>query len=141
MDKALLDTDIFSEVLKGVDREVASKASHYRTQFGRYSISTVTIVEIVKGLHKLQREDRVKQFLAGLADVEILSLDLGSSELAGRMYADLERTGQPIGRADPMIAGIALRNGLVLVSGNVSHYQRIQKLGYELRLENWRAAA
>lgn len=44
----------------------------------------------------------------------------------------------PIGRADPMIAEIALKNGLVLVSGNVSHYQRIQTLGYELRLENWR---
>ncbi len=140
MDKAPLDTDIFSEILKGVDAEVVARASRYRTQFGRYSITTITVIEIVKGLHKLQREDRVKQFLAGLADIELFSLDLGSSELAGRIYADLERTGQPIGPADPMIAGIAMKNGLVLVTGNLTHYQRIQTLGYELKLENWRIA-
>lgn len=31
-----------------------------------------------------------------------------------------------IGHADPMIAAIALRHGLTLVTGNLSHYQRIQ---------------
>jgi tRNA(fMet)-specific endonuclease VapC len=50
----------------------------------------------------------------------------------------LERTGQPIDRADPMIAAIALRHDLTLVTGNVSHYQRIQTLGYGLKLDNWR---
>jgi predicted nucleic acid-binding protein len=96
-------------------------------------------MEIVKGFHKLQREDRIQQFLAGLTTVELLSLDAQSAELAGRIYADLERSGQPIGRADPMVAAIALRHGLVLVTGNLSHYQRIQNLGYALRLENWKA--
>ena len=66
-------------------------------------------------------------------------LDLRSAELAGRIYADLERAGQPIGRADPMIAAIALRHDLTLVTGNLSHYERIQKLGYNLELDNWRA--
>jgi predicted nucleic acid-binding protein len=58
--------------------------------------------------------------------------------LAGRIYADLERTGQPIGRADPIIAGIAMQHGLLLVTGNQNHYQRIQVLGYDLKLANWR---
>jgi predicted nucleic acid-binding protein len=52
--------------------------------------------------------------------------------------ADLERTGQPIGRADPMIAALALRHDLTLVTGNIAHYQRIQALGYNLSLDNWR---
>lgn len=65
-------------------------------------------LEIVKGFHKLQREDRVQQFLDGLPGVELLTLDQRSAALAGRIYADLERVGQPIGRADPMIAAIAL---------------------------------
>jgi len=138
LDEAILDTDIFSEVLKGIDQNVVAKARAYRAAFGHYTISTITVMEVVKGLHKLQREDRVQQFLAGLATAEVLTLDLGSSELAGRIYADLERSGQPIGRADPMIAGIALRHGLTLVTGNLSHYQRIQNLGYGLKLDNWR---
>jgi len=37
-----------------------------------------------------------------------------------------------------MIAAIALRHGLVLVTGNTDHYQRIQALGYPLKLDNWR---
>ena len=31
-----------------------------------------------------------------------------SAELAGRIYADLEKSGQPISPADPMIAAIAM---------------------------------
>lgn len=138
VDKALLDTDIFSEILKGIDQKVVAKATAYRATFGHYTISVITVIEIVKGFHKLQREDRIQQFLAGLPTVELLTLDLRSSELAGRIYADLERRGQPIGRADPMIAAIALRHGLTLVSGNLSHYQRLQEVGYGLKLDNWR---
>ncbi len=37
-----------------------------------------------------------------------------------------------------MIAAIAINNSLTLVSGNVTHYQRIQELGYPLVLDNWR---
>jgi tRNA(fMet)-specific endonuclease VapC len=71
--------------------------------------------------------------------MELLSLDLTSAELAGRIYGDLERTGQTIGRMDPLIAAIALANDLVLVTGNQAHYQRIQALGYALKLDNWRS--
>ncbi len=138
MDKSLLDTDIFSEILKGINPNVVAKATAYRSVFGKYTISVITVMEIVKGFHKLQREDRIQQFLAGLTTVELLSLDAQSAELAGRIYADLERSGQPIGRADPMVAAIALRHGLVLVTGNLAHYQRIQNLGYALRMENWK---
>lgn len=138
MDKALLDTDIFSEILKGIAPQVAAQATAYRTIFGRYTISTITVLEIVKGLHKMQRKDRIEQFLDGLTAVDILTLDVPGAELAGCIYADLERTGQPIGRADPIIAAIAIRHDLVLITGNQTHYQRIQDLGYSLRLDNWR---
>jgi tRNA(fMet)-specific endonuclease VapC len=139
LDKALLDTDTFSEILKRVDAQVVRRATEYRSQFGVYTISTITIVEIVKGLHKVQREERLQEFLKGLSAVEVLTLDLSSAELAGRIYADLERTGQPIGRADPMIAAIAIRNGITLITGNTAHYERIKNLNYDLRLGNWRS--
>jgi predicted nucleic acid-binding protein len=37
-----------------------------------------------------------------------------------------------------MIAGIAIRFGLTLVTGNTEHFERIRSLGYSLALENWR---
>lgn len=138
MDKSLLDTDILSVIIKGHDQIVVAKAAAYRKAFGWYTISTLTVLEIVKGFHKVQREDRVQQFLSGLPSVEVLTLDTESAVVAGRIYADLERTGQSIGRADPIIAAIAIQTNLTLVTGNVAHYQRIQTLGYALKLDNWR---
>jgi tRNA(fMet)-specific endonuclease VapC len=129
---------MFSEVLKGIDRRVVTQAVAYHAAFRRYTISTITVMEVVKGLHKMQRGERIQQFLDGLTTLELLTFDLQSSVLAGRMYADLERVGQPIGRADPMIAAIALQRGLTLVTGNIDHYQRIRALGYSLKFENWR---
>ncbi len=38
-----------------------------------------------------------------------------------------------------MIAAIALQHDLILVTGNQAHFQRIQVLGYGLKLANWRA--
>lgn len=138
MDKALLDTDIFSEILKGKNRQVAKRATAYRETFARYTISSITVMEIVKGFHKINREDKIQKFLSNLSALEVLTLDVGASILTGRIIADLERKGRRIGRADCMIAAVALRYDLTLVTGNWSHYQGIQTLGYPLKLDNWR---
>jgi tRNA(fMet)-specific endonuclease VapC len=61
-----------------------------------------------------------------------------SGRLAGRIAGELERQGRPIGTADSMIAAIALKHGLELVTGNTAHFQRVQQLGYPLTLANWR---
>ncbi len=138
MNKALLDTDIFSEILKGINQPVAARASTYHTAFGCYTISVITVLEIVKGWHKRRREDKVQEFFVEIAAAEVLTLEIYSAELAGRIYADLEQIGQPIGLADAIIAVIAIQQNLTLVSGNLSHYQRIQALNYSLKLDNWR---
>ena len=139
MKKSLLDTDIFSEVLKGIDQTVVSVAAKYRAEHGVLTTSVVTVMEVVKGLQRVEREDRIKGFLAGVSiSEEVIPFGFRCSTTAGRIYGDLERTGQPIGRADPMIASIAIENGLVLVTGNTSHFERIQNLGYPLELQNWR---
>ncbi len=128
MDKVLLDTDIFSEILKGVNSQVASRSSAYLAVLGRYSISVITVMEIVKGFHKVQRESRINTFLQGLGKLEIFPIESLIAETAGRIYADLERRGQTIGCADPLIAATALHHQRILVTGNQSHYQQIQAL-------------
>jgi tRNA(fMet)-specific endonuclease VapC len=113
-------------------------AREYHRRFGRYTISTITVLEIVKGFHKINQEIEIQRLLPKLMTEELVTLTIKSAELAGRIYADLERAGQPIGRADPIIAAIAIERELVLSTGNQRHYQRIQELGYELRLTNWK---
>jgi tRNA(fMet)-specific endonuclease VapC len=136
--KALLDTDILSEVLKSKDLNVASRAAAYRATHGRYTFSTITVMEIVKGLSRKRREDAIARFLEVVDQSELLTLDKVSAELAGRIYGDLEGVGRPTGVADVLIAALAIHHRLPLVTGNVSDYQHIQAAGYPLALENWR---
>jgi tRNA(fMet)-specific endonuclease VapC len=138
MEKTLLDTDIFSEILKKKHHQVITLAQQYHAQFERYMVSTITILEVVKGFHKVRREEEIQRLLTELGVAEIMTLTMPSAVLAGRIYADLERTGEPIGRADPMIAAIAIHHNLILATGNTRHYQRIQQAGYALALTNWK---
>ena len=138
MNKALLDTDILSEVSKGIDPNVIRNATAYRNAIGHYTLSTVTVMEIVRGFQKNQSARRLQTFLTAIASEEVLAFDQPSAELAGRIAGDLERIGRPIGLADTMIAAIALHHGLELATGNTSHFQRVQQLGYPLTLVNWR---
>ncbi len=138
METTLLDTDIFSEVLKRKHAHVVKIANSYYQQFERYTISTITVLEIVKGLHKVNREAELQIFIENISGTDILTLTTEGAELAGRIYAELERTGQSVGRADPIIAAIAISNNMLLSTGNTKHYKRIQNLGYKLRLTNWK---
>ena len=137
MNKALLDTDIYSEVLKAKNPTVAQNAALYRQQHGVYTVSVITVMEVVQGFHRLQNARRLLNFLNAVGLEQIIVFDRIAAELAGRISGDLERTGQNIGLADPMIA-VALQHGLELVTGNTAHFQRIQQLGYPLTLANWR---
>lgn len=138
VEKSLLDTDILSEIIKRANPQIVAKANTYLNQFEKYTISVITVMEIVEGLQKRQQAERLQQFLNILTSQEILSFDLESSVLAGKIYADLEISGKRIGYPDCMIAAIAISHNLNLVTGNLFHYQRIQDLGYSLKLNNWR---
>jgi tRNA(fMet)-specific endonuclease VapC len=138
VNKALLDTDIVSEIGKARNTIVASNAKTYRRSFGNYTLSTVTIMEIVRGFQKAQAMSRLNAFLATLPHMEVLAFEQPAAELAGRIAGELERTGRPIGTADTMIAAIAIEQGLELVTGNTSDFQHVQALGYPLTLVNWR---
>lgn len=139
--KTLLDTDIFSELMRGKNEVVRARAHAYLEQHERLTISTITVLEVVKGLHKMRRADALERFIQRLDALEVLSMGRDEAIIGGRVYGDLERLGQPIGRADPMIAGVAIAHGLVLATGNGEHYARIQAAGHDLVLDNWRIAA
>jgi tRNA(fMet)-specific endonuclease VapC len=138
LNKAIIDTDIFSEIIKGVNQTVAAQAKTYRRAFGHYTVSSVTVMEIVRGYQKKQATRQLQVFLAAIPTAEVLSFETAEAELAGRIAGELERTGRPIDMADTMIAALAIDQGLELVTGNTTHFQYIQQLGYSLTLVNWR---
>lgn len=138
MQRCLLDTDIFSEVFRAEDPHVVARAETYRETVGPLTMSAVGLMELVKGMYKRQRPELIERLAPGMLDIQILPFTGETARIAGRIYAELERTGQTIGRADPMIAATAIEHGLTLVTGNRSHFQRIQDLGHPLQIEDWR---
>jgi tRNA(fMet)-specific endonuclease VapC len=95
MRKAILDTDIFSEVLRAVNVTVVGHAQTYRQAHGRLTISVITVMEMVKGFQKVQRPQKILSLLTHINSEEVLEFDQ-AAELAGRIWGDPERTGQPI---------------------------------------------
>jgi tRNA(fMet)-specific endonuclease VapC len=119
--KALLDTDIYSEVLKAINPTVTANATGYRRQHSILTLSAVTLMEIVRGLRKKQTPRRLQNFLAAVALEQVIPFDQTAAEWTGSIAGELEWIGQPIGIADTMIAATALARGLELVTGNTRH--------------------
>ena len=138
MDRALLDTDIYSEILRAKNITVLKNAAAYRQQFGVLTISAPTVVELVAGLQRTGRIVRLGEITTALAAEVVLPFDQDAAIIAGQIHGELARTGQTIGRMDPMIAAIAITHDLTLITGNTRHYQRVISLGFSLRLDNWR---
>ena len=138
MNKALLDTDILSEVSKGINPVVVSNANTYRKAHGFLTLSVISVMEAIQGYQRIGASNRIQAFRNAIASEEILPFDQDAADLAGHIAGDLDRVGRPIGRCDPMVAAIAIIHGLELVTGNTAHYQRIHQLGYPLTLVNWR---
>ena len=138
MNKARLDTDILSEISKGIDVTVAQNAMIYRQAHGFLTLSVISIMEVIQGYQRVGGSSRIQAFRNAIASEEILDFDQDASELAGQIAGDLDRVGRPIGRCDPMIAAIAITHGLELITGNTMHYERLRELGYSLELVNWR---
>ena len=126
---------MLSEISKGINQTVAGNARVYRQAHG---FLTLSVMEVIQGYQRVGGSSRIRAFRDALVTEEVLSFDQAAADLAGQIAGDLDRTGQPIGRADPMIAALAITCGLELATGNTAHYQRLHSLGYNLTLVNWR---
>ncbi len=138
MNKALIDTDMLSEIGKAIDPNVIRNANAYRQIYGVLTLSVVSVMEVIQGYQRVGALRRLQVFRSAVASEEVLVFDQVAADLAGQIAGDLDRVGRPIGRCDPMIAAVAVVHGLELATGNTSHYQRVQQLGYPLTLVNWR---
>ena len=139
MNRILQATDTYSEVLKKKNPQVKAKAEAYLAKRGRYTIAALTVFEVVWGLQRMRREERIAEFLQELSDVEVLPIDTETSVIAGQIFGDLHRLGQTIGSMDVLIAATAIRHNLILTTGNTRHFERIITLGYPLQLDNWKS--
>ena len=97
-------------------------------------ISTVTYAELVHGVEKSAAVDKNRLALSMLlANIDILDFDVDAAVCYGKIRADLEKRGTPIGPLDMMSAGHAQSLGYTLVTNNEKEFSRVSNL----KIENW----
>ncbi len=98
------------------------------------AVSTITLFELWYGVAKSARvEANTERLTIFLAPIESVPFDDEDARLAGNVRAELERAGTPLGAYDYLIAGQAIRHGMVLVTANVKEFARVSGM----RWENW----
>jgi tRNA(fMet)-specific endonuclease VapC len=69
-----------------------------------------------------------------IEEIETLDFDLRAAATYGRVQAQLEAGGTPIGPNDMLIAAHALSRGLTVVTDNTKEFGQVKGL----KVENWR---
>lgn len=124
----LLDSDIVSASMR-LRSEPAVRAWLDRLPDDDLCTSAITIYEIRRGIGNLaagrrrtelsrQFEHVVRTMLAG----RVLAFDAASAEAAAKIEIARRRSGTPMDMADTLIAGIAVANGVSIVTRNVRHF-------------------
>jgi tRNA(fMet)-specific endonuclease VapC len=93
--------------------------------------------EVCYGLARHRAGERLRERYRKLVlpALDMLDFDASCAEVYGPLRAELERRGARLAEADLVVASIALRHGLPLVSGNTRHFGRVPGL----QLDNWLA--
>jgi tRNA(fMet)-specific endonuclease VapC len=135
MYKVILDTDTFSEIIKEKNNTLKRKASNYEAILGRFTITAITAMEVLRGLYQKKRYPLIEAFHNMNNEIIIPCQDCYF--LAGKIQGELLSIGQDIGISDTLIASVAVTNCLPLVTRNTEHFQRVTNLGYDLILADW----
>ncbi len=127
----LLDTNTASYVIKGNFPRVRERL--LKLPMADVCISVVTEAELRFGVERLPEATTLKKVVDEfLLRVEALPWNSEAAQCYGRIRADLEREGKPMGNLDLMIAAHAVAAEVVLVTHDEA-FRRVKGL----KMEDW----
>jgi tRNA(fMet)-specific endonuclease VapC len=133
--KYLLDTNTCVYLIKRRPPQVGERFRRHR--LSQVALSSIVVSELSWGAAKSGLQKNVDALDAFLAAFQVVAAyDQAAAFAYGRLRADLERRGTPIGPLDMLIAAHALSLDTTLVTNNVREFKRVPGL----RVENWTAA-
>jgi tRNA(fMet)-specific endonuclease VapC len=98
-------------------------------------LSAVVVAELRYGAdHSARRRTNHARIDALIEEIEPLDFDLRAAATYGRVRAQLEAGGTPIGPNDMLIAAHALSRGLTVITDNTEEFGRVKGL----KVDNWR---
>ena len=132
--KYMLDTNICIYAIKHKPPEVIKNPPKHNPE--DICVSSITYGELMHGVEKSQAVERNRAAITlFLSSISILPFDNYAAEEYGKVRAELERKGTPIGPMDMLIAGHARSERLILVTNNTREFFRVEDL--DLEVEDW----
>jgi len=130
----IFDTDIYTNVMRRIPSEKLLnrlKKVPRRDQF----TTTITIAEVYYGLIKASNKTKLLKLFESvlLPRATILPFAFSAAKKYGEIRSFLVKQGTPLAHADLQIASIALSMNMILITGNLKHFQRVP----QLTVENW----
>lgn len=141
----LLDTDTLSELSRG-NPTVTARARTYLAEFGRLTISAVTVFERLRGYRDAIRagkpfQRQMQAFEVLTAQSVVLPFDNDAAGVAATIWATITRT-QRRHLGDILIAAVAVARQMPLVTRNRRDFDAFTKAsGLSLRLVDWNLTA
>ncbi len=136
MKKYLIDSDILIYFLKG-KQEVVEILS--QIPINELYISRINYTELIYGAYNSTKiNQNLKVIEPFLDSFEVLEFTKTSSLIFAKEKARLKKSGNIIADMDLMIASIAIENDCTLISNNIKHFDRIQNLKLEPKLQQVR---
>lgn len=125
---AVLDTDCIVGLIRG-HPDALRKLALLASQGEPIVTTAVNVAELFRGAHLARDSARaLTRVRAVLAPLVILPFDGSAGEEYGRIVADLEKRGIPVGHMDSMIGAISLLAGETVVTRNDRHFSRVAGL-------------
>jgi tRNA(fMet)-specific endonuclease VapC len=129
----LLDTNACIDYLTGRYPTVVARIQ--RSTPDDLCLSSVVVAELRYGADQsARRRANHARVDALIKEIECLDFDLRAASVYGKIRAQLEARGKPIGPNDMLIAAHAVSRGMTLVTDNVAEFDRVKGL----KVENWR---
>lgn len=130
--KYMLDTNICIYAIKHKTETVIKNfLSHVPEEM---CVSAITYAALMYGVEKSMAVEKNRIALSlFLSPLTVLDFHAPAAEEYGKIRAELERLGTPIGPMDLLIAGHARSEGLVLVTNNIKEFCRVERL----MVEDW----
>lgn len=129
----MLDTNLCIRLLRDRPKGLRPR---FNAEAEGLCISTVVLTELLHGAEKSARPESNRRDVEMFASrLEVLAFDADAASQAAEIRASLERRGEAIGAYDVLIAGHARSRGLIVVTGNLKEFRRVEGL----RCDDWLA--
>jgi predicted nucleic acid-binding protein len=126
-----LDTDIVIDIIRG-KRALSDFLSI--TSRGTCT-TTITTLELYYGAYKSGKESNVVLIDSLNVDIAIADIEYHDMKLAGRIMAELEKSGKKLEFRDVLIGAICINRGFSILTRNKRHFERLREYG--LSIENF----